>query len=350
MKPAAVGRVSKGTIFGVQMGGSAPVAAATAVTAATAVEEDELVDLLERANSVYAALQNEYKTNGVYNSEYGSKNDFIAAKKLLLAGAGHFEVQDAVLMAAGTNEGQLAEVLLQSVPPEVRFVGFEIQERAFGIVVQRLSKYPNAKVHRAGLGEVRAEMPVTGAFSGSGLFTLTKGNRFHGTAMGAVSASNVSVHPISEWAHQNGVQRVLYLVLDVEGSEPKAIRGMRLRREENRRRFAVFQYELGGTWAMRDPRHMADKWDQLRAAQHLEGLGYVLFLIGAHGWLRLPSAFFDITAGGQHMLDEGYGKFVQGNVLCIHSEYAPLWIRKLVFGSAAQIGDRLRASVQVALK
>lgn len=64
----------------------------------------------------------------------------------------------------------------------------------------------------------------------------------------------VATTSLEGWADRNNVESVVYLSLDLEGHEPLVIEGMGLEREANRRRFATFQYELGGTWGERDPR------------------------------------------------------------------------------------------------
>ena len=57
------------------------------------------------------------------------------------------------------------------------------------------------------------------------------------------------------------------VVIDVEGFEPKVLRGMHLEDEKNQRRFPHIQYELGGTWAKLDPRHGGTtEWSQHDAA------------------------------------------------------------------------------------
>ena len=63
----------------------------------------------------------------------------------------------------------------------------------------------------------------------------------------------------------------------VEGHEPKVLRGMHLERGYAKR-FPLFQYELGGTWGHHDPRHNND-WTQGRAAGYLQNAGYELYLV-----------------------------------------------------------------------
>jgi len=105
---------------------------------------------------------------------------------------------------------------------------------------------------------------------------------------------------------------------------------MHLEQTANQKRFPHFQYELGGTWALRDPRHGGpQEWSQYDAALHLKECGYLLFLIGTDGWLYVDPDFFK---EGVHMLEEhGNGRFVQGNLLCLHSQYSSSKVMDAVF-------------------
>ena len=96
---------------------------------------------------------------------------------------------------------------------------------------------------------------------------------------------------------------------------------MGLELPENRQRFPCFQYELGGTWAIHDKRHLGDRWTQFDTALHLECMGYKLFLVGEDNWLPITSDFF-LVEGNPLVKDEGFGPFIQGNVLALHLDFA----------------------------
>lgn len=123
---------------------------------------------------------------------------------------------------------------------------------------------------------------------------------------------------------------LLYTVLDVEGHESCVIAGMSLQHERFRRIFAAFQYEIGGCWAARDPRHPPGSMSLYEVALFLHSRGYRLYLIGARGGdatasdkgdatlLPLQPEFFQLAS----TQDEGFGPFVAGNVLAIHPDHA----------------------------
>ena len=76
---------------------------------------------------------------------------------------------------------------------------------------------------------------------------------------------------------EENLERISYVLIDVEGKEPNVIRGMKL--ESKRHVFPIFQFELGGTWT--DSRHDENQWGQYGVAMYLKALGYKLFMIGA---------------------------------------------------------------------
>jgi hypothetical protein len=69
--------------------------------------------------------------------------------------------------------------------------------------------------------------------------------------------------------------------------------------------------QLGGTWP--DGRNPSS-WNQENAAQFLAGIGYKLFLMGKPGLLTVDANFFKES----RVYDEGFGHFVQGNLLAVH--------------------------------
>ena len=91
--------------------------------------------------------------------------------------------------------------------------------------------------------------------------------------------------------------------------------------------------ELGGTWAQNDKRHNGDPWTQVDAALHLEKLGYELFLTHGHRWLHVESDFFQVE-NNPATDEEGFGPFVQGNLLAMHATFTPRLLRQLILQDA----------------
>jgi len=188
-----------------------------------------------------------------------------------------------------------------------------------------MSGKTNVQLYNLGFSEKSASgIPIGGKGEVAGLFT-TKGTKFAKWGDSGESASVVALH---EWCAEKGIERTEYVIIDVEGHEPKVLRGMRLDHDSNQRRFPVLQFELGGTWGPRDPRHGGeDEWTQQVAAQHLADHGYMLFLIGKSYWFPVTPEFF---APGPHSHSEGSGPFIQGNLLCVHHKYSRPALREVV--------------------
>ena len=84
---------------------------------------------------------------------------------------------------------------------------------------------------------------------------------------------------------EQGLRRVTYAWIDVEGNEEQVIRGMRL--EARHGTFPIFQYELSATWS--DQRKAkGGNWTQRDAAAYLESHGYSIYVIGVTQMGRQP--------------------------------------------------------------
>ena len=242
------------------------------------------------------------------------------------AGVGGFCESANPTLIGGVNRGHATLVLLHECP-NLKIIGFEIQTDEFAIAKEKLKPYPNVELFNLGWGEAeKSGLVISGARGIAGIYE-TAGT---GRAKFKKQEATASVKSMADWCDEKGVQTTNYLLIDVEGYEPKVIRGMHLNEEKNQRRFSVFQYELGGTWARNDPRHDKD-WSQKIMAEYVVSFGYDLFLIGSQNWMKVQPAFFE---EGSHMVNEGYGKFIQGNLLCVHKKFSAKSVQDLVFASA----------------
>ena len=106
--------------------------------------------------------------------------------------------------------------------------------------------------------------------------------------------------------------------------------GMGLQHEESRKLFSVFQFELGGHWAISDPRHAKGTMSQNEVLGFLINRGYDVYLTGEK-LLRIGPEFFNTATN----VDDGDGPFVQGNALAVHPEYAD----PLVLGLVSEFAD-----------
>ena len=265
----------------------------------------------------------------VTKTKYGNKADFLAGERLFgFVKELGLDGQESVVLIGGTNDGQSSNTILSRCP-SITLIGFEIQKNHFQTATRNLEKYAHASVLNLGWDEKQAEnIPIGGRGETGGLFD-PKGQR--GWQLEGEMAATVVM---ADWAQENGIDQTLYVIIDTEGHEPKVIRGMKLHEKENQKRFPLFQYELGGTWAENDSRHGHDRWDQEATAQHLIAQGYLIFLIGQDHWLTLDAAFFSVATDNPAADDERLGRFVQGNVLVMHPEFTDTAVAQKILQSS----------------
>jgi FkbM family methyltransferase len=274
-------------------------------------------------NNLWLHLQmNTRKTQEYYKKHanlYSNRADFGGAKRLfsLIKQVG-LDQKESVVLVGGTNDGQSSMNILNQCP-SLSLYGFEIQVKHFEIAKNEFerSNFASATAINLGWDEHAAEgVGIGGSGSKGGLFD-PKGQR------GWIQQNNTATTVrLDEWTSAHAIDQVLYIIIDTEGHEPKVIRGMALDKVTNQKRFPLFQYELGGTWAEKDTRHGNDKWNQYLTAKHLLKCGYNLFHIGEKEWLSIDASFFSET-DNPALSDEGLGPYVQGNVMAMHSQFTP---------------------------
>lgn len=229
--------------------------------------------------------------------EFDNKCDFALWPKLLNSSICTRPVR---FVVAGMNEGQLADVILRSCP-SARVHGFEIQSSVYKRLRQKYRHEPRVHVTNAAVSARSGVLPVVSGGEGGGVWkTFRNQISWNGNStVASVSVADLLMGKVSV---------VDFVIFDVEGHEVEAVLGLKL--ERYRRRFPVIQYELGGTWA--DSRHTSN-WTQADMAEYLQQLGYELYLMGCTSLLQVSPSFFR----NARVLNEGYGYFIQGNVLAV---------------------------------
>mmetsp|Transcript_75746 Transcript_75746/g.215776 ORF Transcript_75746/g.215776 Transcript_75746/m.215776 type:complete len:442 (-) Transcript_75746:436-1761(-) len=250
-------------------------------------------------------------------------------------------------LIAGVSWGQLTSVVVEHCPG-LNVHGFEIQREEAAKAAARFRDSHSGVIIHAGVGLSEAPMTAqvrvpTATPTHAHVVEVGDGGRWEGgVAVEAVGGGTLTTTLVSpaEWADEEGIGEFSYVVLDTEGHEASVIRGMHLEQERNRKRFPVVQFELGGTWAVRDPRRLpTEMWTQFDAASFMAYAGYDLYLVGDVGWLPVPPSFFDLGERPKESRwnDEGHGLFVQGTVLCVQRTHAPAALRRVVWSSAASL-------------
>ena len=265
----------------------------------------------------------------IHNQEkFSNSSDFHANKKLFRLLRQCANKSEFTVLIAGANQGQSMVNILTECP-EITLHGFEIQASERSKAVKATNKFRNAIIHSKGWSDKEDTNIKIGGSGGTAGFYDPQGQR--GWKLSGETGETVR---LDSWTRQNGIESTLFVLIDTEGHESKIIRGMGLENVENRKKFPCFQYELGGTWAKHDNRNGNDKWDQIKTAQYLENLGYSLFLVGSDKWLPITSEFFRCN-NNPLILDEGYGPFIQGNALALHSEYVYRPLEHIIIQSNA---------------
>ena len=278
-------------------------------------------------------------------------NDYEAAARLARAlAAASLCSRDHVVLIGGLNEGQLAKRLLRECA--VTAHGVEIQRQLADVAREQLAKCcPSATVHHLGWSNRNAERVRVAALGGyGGLYSaeqLAASVRPDGRPHILSRHVSAALQQEAEWEREGGgsftgtvalgewvetelgLGSILYVAIDAEGHEARIIEGMGLEDEPNRQRFAAFQFEVGGTWAERDPRRAVPSWSLEDTAKFLHHCEYELYMIGDNVHMRVYPQFFVEAA----ILDEGFGPFVRGNVLALHRRYVHPAIRDHVLRS-----------------
>lgn len=238
------------------------------------------------------------------NSEYfGNKEDF-TFYPLFLPTLDCCQNSSSSIIIGGLNAGQLLDVVLLSCP-KVSFHGFEIQKNLYEYLELKYSSYPKVYLNNMGMSHDSRTKHVSNTGEGSGLYKNFRGS--------AVTMSDYTIKTISLSAYtlMHSIAKTCITIIDVEGLEVFVILGMHLKKKLEL--FPIFSLELGGTWAEKDGRNPSS-WHQKHAAKYLLDIGYRIFLIGSKKLLEVNDSFFNRSK----LLNEGYGFFVQGNLLAIH--------------------------------
>ena len=236
------------------------------------------------------------KQKSLDKNSYGNKCDFKMLPLLLREGCGEEKLN---FIVSGMNEGQLTDVLLKSCS-SAYVHGFEIQSKVYEGLLLKYASSKNVFVNNMALSNRKGELPVTGSGEGAGVYNTFRNITHWNTKTTVPSINLAQYHPDNKFD---------LVVIDVEGHEPEVIQGMQL--ELNFLRYPIIMYELGGTWA--DSRH-SSSWTQYHMAMYLDQLGYGLYLLGCEDVLPVDKTFFNSS---ELLQDEGFGPFIQGNVIAV---------------------------------
>ena len=244
---------------------------------------------------------------------FQNKDDFYFAQKLSLElnNRGYCSISsNQTLFIGGLNEGQLANMYLSSCPG-IGLFGVEIQPKLYEQVKNKYSTNSKVKILNVGIGD----FPTSMLFRGEGEGAFLEESKIVRFAGSPLSSIHIPVIPLATLK-----DNFIYTVIDTEGYEPFVIAGMGLQHKQNRKKFPLFQFEIGGTWAVNDDRHPEGSMGLDEVFSYLHARGYLIFLMGNRGLYQMDEYFYKTAP----KLNEGYGEFLAGNVLAVYPEYTPL--------------------------
>ena len=208
---------------------------------------------------------------------FGNAVDLPALKTLLIALNVSICNPEFVAVNGGLNLGSLAGSFTETCPKVVMH-GFEIDEGTFAELRSKFKPYPNVRLHQLGLSNgnytVDTTRPEISAEGGLTTYVAANGRR----QRGAKRVGNAKTVALADFLRIQGVQKVGYAAIDVEGVEPRVIQGMKLEEKRNRRLFGAFQWEAGPEWV--DAERPPDTPDREEQVAILDALGYQNYLIG----------------------------------------------------------------------
>lgn len=245
-----------------------------------------------------------------------------ASRAAIGVGSGH-----QAIIIGGANEGRLIRLFADNCPG-LNITGLEIQApilaRVQAAFENERAAFPRVQMLHLGMSDAEGEASFAGGDEGSEMSSIMDTHDAERTRFRdwPVAPYKVKVLPLPLiYSRHVAPAAVFYAVIDVEGHEPLVIRGMGLTDKSAQRRFPAFQFEVGGTWAVSDPRHPRGSWLLPEASLHLSECGYELFVIGERDLLRVEHGFFAPGFGADE--NEGYGPTMSaGNVLALRREFA----------------------------
>ena len=146
--------------------------------------------------------------------------------------------QGDVALDIGANLGLVSLRLAERVGPTGTVHAFEPSPRLGGYLAATLSANPQHNIvhHAVALGRERATLPLHVPGHNAGAATL----RSSGAAM-ADTTVTVPVHPLSDYAAENGIKRADFVKIDVEGFEAEVVLGAMAFLERTRPKVIVLE-------------------------------------------------------------------------------------------------------------
>jgi FkbM family methyltransferase len=144
----------------------------------------------------------------------------------------------------GSNKGQFLDLILRSIPTNNFSIHcFEPGNTTFQVLLENTTTDDRIKLNNIGLGKESKEMLLYYDKAGSGLASLTQRRLKHFNIEQSKS-EEVKIETIDNYCHQNNIEKIDLLKIDVEGHELDVLMGANHMLKQNR--VNLISFEFGG--------------------------------------------------------------------------------------------------------
>jgi FkbM family methyltransferase len=128
-----------------------------------------------------------------------------------------------IFFDVGSNQGQFATLVIQSLGERVNLFCFEPSKNTFSVLTRTLDGFQNAKLYNFGLGDCDQLLNLYADQEMSGLASLYDRKHFDQSTTRLVET--VEIKSLDKFCSENAISHIHYLKLDVEGHEMSVLKG-----------------------------------------------------------------------------------------------------------------------------
>lgn len=197
---------------------------------------------------------------GLYGMNYGVSGNIQTngEMKLLLQLKKRINGAQPVLFDVGANRGEYSDLLAEIFGEGARIFAFEPSTPTFNLLKKQLAS-PSVQAINLGLSDQKQELKL---FMNQELSSMAS---LYQRDLNTVSMDHfeiVSLTTLDAFCEENGIEKIDFLKIDVEGHELKVLQGARRMLESRNIRF--IQFEFGGC-NIDSKVFLKDFWDLLRS-------------------------------------------------------------------------------------
>jgi FkbM family methyltransferase len=193
-----------------------------------------------------------FSLKGMNYNIVGSGEEFVIQKIIK-----DYSGNDIVIFDVGANVGQYLDILVPHLPANARVFSFEPSPIAFEKLKGR-NDFENILKINAGLGEKKGFIKLFGVENQSTLASSFQRENFSEKS----KFLEVPIDTIDEYCHNNGIEKIDFLKVDVEGMDLAVLKGAKKMIDDDK--ISSIQFEFGGTQVMARV-FIKDFWDLLHS-------------------------------------------------------------------------------------